>query len=111
MIGIIFQFGGEVVETKISGTNILFRTSTYGSQFVPFESLYLSKEGVVKEFPDLEGDAQWRTKAIERFKEKLKGLHSENKIADYLIEDLRKVGYIPKYKQRQGFRVEELNGG
>lgn len=109
MIGIIFQFGGEVVETRINGTNIQFKTSVYGSQFVPFEQLYLSKEGVIKEFPDLENDDMWRQKAIQRFKDEMSKLGNENKIADYLIKDLQKYGYIPKYRQKQGFRVEVLN--
>lgn len=110
MIGLIFQFGGELVETRIDGTNVFFRTSSYGSQFVPIDSLYFSKEGVIKEFPDLEGDELWKVKAIERLKAEIKKCHTENKIADYLISDLSKHGYIPKYKQRQGFRVEVLNG-
>jgi hypothetical protein len=109
MIGIIFQFGGEVVETRVDGTNILFRTSTYGAQYVPIESLHLSKEGVIKEFPDLENDELWRQKAIQRFKEKLKEQGNENRVAEYLINDLKKFGYIPKYKQKQGHRVEVLH--
>ena len=109
MIGIIFQYGGEVVEAKVDGTNIYFRTSTYGSSFVPFESIYLSKEGVIKEYPDLKDDYEWRIKAIERFKTEMKKLGNENKIADYLISDLQKYGYIPKYKQKAGFRVEVIN--
>lgn len=109
MIGIIFQFGGEIVETRVEGTNVLFRSSTYGTQFVPIESLHLDKSGVVKEFPELEGDEQWRQKAIERFKSEMKKLRNENKVADYLIKDLTKYGYIPKYKQKKGFRVEALS--
>lgn len=109
MIGIIFQFGGEVVEAKINGTAIFFRTSTYGSQFVSIDSLYFSKEGVIKEYPDLKDNPQWKVEAINRFKEKLKGLASENKISEYLITDLEKFGYVAKYKQKQGHRVEVLN--
>lgn len=109
MIGIIFQFGGDIVETRVDGTNVLFRTSTYGSTFVPIDNLYFDKSGVIKEYPDLEGDELWRQKAVERFKEEMKKLCTENKIADYLIKDLSKYGYIPKYKQKQGFRVEKLN--
>jgi len=110
MIGIIFQFGGEVVETKIQGTSIYFRTSTYGSQFVPIDALYFSKEGVIKEFPDLENDSEWKTKAIDRLKEKLKELRGENEVTTYIINELGKYGYVAKYKQRQGHRVEVLNG-
>jgi hypothetical protein len=109
MIGIIFQFGGEVVETKVIGTQVYLRTSTFGSQFVSLDSLYFSKAGVVKEHPDLEGDDEWKIKAIARLKEKLKEMSSESKVVDYLIEDLAKHGYVAKYKQRAGFRVEVLS--
>lgn len=108
MIGIIFQYGSELVETRVDGHNLSFRTSTFGSQFVPIDSLYFSKEGVVKEYPDLENDPLWKVKAIERFKEEMKKLNSENKVADFVIKDLQKYGYIPKYKQKQGHRVEVL---
>lgn len=109
MIGIIFQFGGEVVETRVEGTNVLFRTSTYGSQFVSFDNLYLDKAGVEKEFPDLVGDPLWRMKATQRFKEEMTKLGNENKVAEYIIKDLQKYGYVPKYKQRAGFRMEKIN--
>ena len=109
MIGIIFNYGGEVVETRVDGSSIYFRTSTYGSQFVPIDSLYFSKEGVIKEYPDLENDELWKVKALERFKQEINKLSNENKIADYLINDLAKHGYVAKYKQKQGHRVEVLN--
>ena len=109
MIGIIFKFANDIVETRVEGTQVYFRTSTYGSQFVTIDSLYFSKEGVIKEFPDLEGDNEWKSKAIDRLKEKLKELRGENEVATYLMNELQKYGYVAKYKQRQGHRVEVLN--
>lgn len=109
MMGIIFNYGGEVVETRIIGSNIYFRTTTYGSQFVPIDSLYFSKDGVIKEYPDLENDESWKVKALERFKQEVKKLNNEDKIANYLISDLAKHGYVAKYKQKQGHRVEVLD--
>jgi hypothetical protein len=110
MIGVIFQLGNEIVETRIDGTNLAIRSSNFGSQFMTVDSLYFSKEGVIKEFPDLENEEYWRQIAIERFKLKLKRLGNESAIADYLIEDLKKHGYIPKARQKSGFRVEVLDG-
>lgn len=110
MIGVIFQLGGEVIETRIEGTQVYFRSSTYGTNFVPFDNLYLSKEGVLQEFPDLEGDEFWKMKAVQRFKEEMKRLGNEEKICKYLIDDLRKYGYVAKYKQKSGFRPEVLDG-
>lgn len=109
MIGIIFQFGGEIIETRVDGTKVFFRTSTYGANFVPIDNIYLDKSGVIKEYPDLEGDIEWREKAIERFKDEMKKLGTESKVANYLINDLKKYGYVPKYKQRQGFRPEVIS--
>ena len=109
MIGVIFQFGGDVIETRIEGTSVYFRSTVYGTSFVTIDNLYLDKANVIKEFPDLEGDEFWRMKAIQRFKDEMKKLGTENKISDYLINDLKKYGYVPKYKQRAGFRVEALD--
>lgn len=110
MIGVIFQSGGEIIETRIEGNNILFRSSSYGAGFAPIEKLNISKEGAIKEFPDLENDPLWRIKAIQRFKNEIKKLKTEDSIANYLIDDLKKYGYIPKYKQKQGYRPEVING-
>jgi hypothetical protein len=64
---------------------------------------------VRKEYTDLEGSPLWREEAIKRFKMEMKKLGNENKIADYLVKDLQKFGYVPKYKQRAGFRVEDIS--
>lgn len=109
MIGIIFHFGSEVVETRIEGVNILFRSASFGRGFTTIDNLYISKEGALKEFPDLENDEFWRMKAIQRFKDKIKSLGNEEKIADYLIQDLKKYGYVPKFKQKSGFRPQVIN--
>lgn len=107
-VGVIFHYGPEVVETRVTGSSVLFRSSTFGSQFVTIDNLYLSKEGVIKEHPDLENDPLWKVKAIERFKDEMKKIGNENKIAEYIINDLKKYGYIPMYKQKIGHRVERL---
>lgn len=108
MIGIIFQFGSEYVEVRIENSKVLFRTQTYGTNFVPIELLKLNKEGVIKEFPDLQYSETWREDAINRFKMKIKDMASEEEVVRYIIEDLSKYGYIPKFKQRTGFRIEKI---
>lgn len=108
MIGLIFQYGAEIVETRIEGTSLWFRTSTFGSNFVPIDSLHFSKEGVIKEHPDLEGDPLWKAKAIERFKAEMRKMGNEHKIAEYVISDLKKYGYVATYRQVAGHRLEKL---
>ena len=108
MIGIIFRFGNEYVEVRINGINLYFRTSLYGKDFVPLESLQMSREGVLREHPDLAGEERWKEIAIERLKFKLKDMANELERAHYIISDLSKFGYIPMYLQREGFRPEKL---
>lgn len=106
MIGIIFQYGSEVVKVDICGKNIIFTT---GMMKATIEGLKLDYNGVCKEFPDLAIEQDWRKIAIERFKEKMANMKTEKERAEYLIQDLRKVGYIPLYIQKGGFRPIKLS--
>ena len=108
MIGLIFQLGPEIVEVRVNNNNILFRNNSSNGMFTTIEGLKLNKVGVIREFPDLKDNENWQNIARERFKEKIKGMNTEMEKADYIIEDLQKYGYVPKYRQRQGFRPEKL---
>ena len=108
MIGVIMEFAGDIVEIRVDGTNVWFRNSTFGSQYGKLEHMQLSRQGIITEFPDLANDSQWKSKAIERFNEKIKGMRTEEERVNYIIEDLRKHGYIPKFKQKSGFRPEVI---
>ena len=108
MIGVVFEFLGSPVEVRLEGYNCLFRTTQYGGAFAPIEGLRLDKKGVEKEFPDLKDKENWREEAIKRFKEKLKTMETEEQRIDYIIDDLKKYGYIPRYKQKQGSRTVKL---
>ena len=104
MIGTIFEFGGKIIEVRIDGDNCLFRTEDYGGSFAPIEGLNLDKKGSIKENPDLKDREDWKEETIKRFKEKLKSYETEKKKMQYIIEDLRKFGYKPKYMQLKGHR-------
>ena len=108
MIGVIFQFGSEYIEVRVIGNNVIFRTGQFGGAFTSIEGLRLSKQGVIKEFPDLKDKTDWREEAIKRFKAKLKTMKSEKQRMDYVIEDLKKYGYKPKYSQRDGHRPQKI---
>ena len=105
MIGIIFYYGIEVIMVTIRGRSVIF---TKDGVQATIEGMKLSRSGVEREFPDLIGDPDWKSKAVQRFKEKLIECGSEEKIKDYLIEELKKYGYVAKYLQRGGHRVECL---
>jgi hypothetical protein len=107
MIGVIFEYINEKVEVRIDGTNCYFRTSQF-SQFTTIDGIKLDKKGVIKEFPDLKENKNWREEAIERFKEKIKNMETEKQRAKYIIEDLTKFGYKPLFLQQQGFRPIKL---
>jgi len=102
MINLLFEFGPEMVLVKVDGNSITFQKN--GSGFVPIDQLRLSKEGVEKEFPDLVGDDNWKEKAIARFKEHVRVLRTERNKVNYIIEDLRKYGYVIKKEQIAGQR-------
>ena len=107
MIGIMFEFGNEIVEVRVNGNNVLFRNDPL-SGFVPIENIKLSREGAIKEFPDLEDNEDWRREALKRFNDKIKLIDSEIEVVNYIKEDLQKYGYKPIAIQREGFRVQKI---
>lgn len=102
------SLGSEYILIMIDGARVEFSNTAYGAVKTSIEGLALSKAGVEKEFPDLVGDVNWRNKAIARFKEKIELMNSERERADYLIDDLKKVGYKPLKMQIKGFRPQNI---
>lgn len=108
MIGVLFDFAGEIVEVRVNGSSCYFRTARFGGAFSTIDGLKLDRKGVIREFPDLEDKEDWKQEAIKRFKEKVKAMKSEAEIIEYVINDLKKYGYIPLYLQRDGQRPKKL---
>ena len=108
MIDLLFQFANEFILVRIEGSKVLFSNTAFGNKMTTIDGLKLDYKGVCREFPDLETNPDWKKIAIERFKNKINGMSSEEDISNYIIEDLRKHGYIPKSKQRKGFRIEKI---
>lgn len=106
MIDAILRLGSEMVFIRVDGHDVRFSDSS--GKMATIEGLKLSRSGVTKEFPDLKDDEHWRQKAIERFKQKIKELDGEDEIFKFVINDLKGYGYIPLYKQKQGFRREKF---
>ena len=107
-IGVVFQYMGEIVEVRIVNSTCQFKTGQFGGQYSPIEGLRLDKKGVLKEHPDLVDREDWREEAIKRFKDKIKGYTKEEEQMNYIINDLKKVGYIPLYLQQSGYRPRRL---
>ena len=108
MIQLIFFQGNDIVLIQIRGNHITFCNSVFGAQEAPIDGLKLSYDGALKEYPDLKDRPDWKEEVIKRFKTKIKEMRSEDEIANYIIEDLRKYGFEPKHKLKQGFRRESI---
>ena len=108
MIGIIFEFGQDIVEVRVDGTNCFFRSKQFGGAYATIDGLKLDKKGCFKEHPDLIDREDWKEETIKRFKEKLKNMKTEDERIEYIREDLKKYGYVPIFKQRSGFRPERI---
>ena len=104
MIDVIFEFAGTYIMVRVEGTRVTFANTMYGAQMATIDGLKLNEAGTIKEFPDLKDNPSWREIAIERFKDKIKSLENEDERIDYIVKDLSEHGYIPKFKQKAGFR-------
>lgn len=109
MIDVIMKFGTDVNMFRVVGHSVTFGSKVGNNPMMAtIEGLQLSKPGVIKEFPDLADKDNWREIAIERFKEKIKSLDTEDKIVEYISNEFKLFGYVPLYKQKQGFRIERF---
>ena len=110
MIDLIFERTPEIIFIRIQGPNVTFSTSIQdqGRIYASIDNMKLDYEGVIKEHPDLKDREDWNEEAIKRFKEKIKSYETEDEISDYVIKELKSVGYQPMYRKKQGFRREDL---
>ena len=108
MMYVFFEHYGEKVLIEIDGKNVFFSTTTQGPVKAPIDKLKINYKGAIKEFPDLEDREDWKEESIKRFKIKIDSMQSEEQVARYLIEDLKKYNYIPLYKQKKGWRPEVI---
>ena len=100
------RLGGDLIEVVIRENELLFFDVSSGVMS-PIEGVQIKKSGVVKQFPDLENDGEWKKKAIERLKEHMKTFPTEEKKLNYVGEELEKSGYEKLIIQRAGFRTKK----
>lgn len=108
MIELIFEFGSEVILVVIENQDVKFGSTLFGAKLSDISGLKLDYNGVCREFPDLETSENWREEAINRFKEKIKLMKTEDETSNYIITEFIKMGYKPKFKQKKGFRRENI---
>lgn len=102
-----FSLGSERIIIRIIQDNILF-VDLKTNMMSPIEGLKLNKEGVIKEHPDLKDDVEWKQKAIQRFVNRIKGFNTEMERMDFMIKEMREMGYTPLLLQRDGFRPTKI---
>lgn len=103
MIRCAFRLGGQIQEVIIRGDELLFCDLNSG-MVTTIAGLRLNKAGIIKEFPDLENNPEWKEEAVKRFNEKMKTYTTEIQKVNYVKSELVKHGYEPMYWQRAGFR-------
>ncbi len=106
-IQVTFENGGERKIVRVIGNNVLFFDLSMNTMST-IEGLQFNKKGVEKEHPDLIGDKDWKQKAIQRFVDKIKSFKTEIETTKWLIEEIKKMGGVPLYQQRNGFRPEKI---
>lgn len=109
MIEALFKFANNHILITIKNKKVFFANTASGNKQSEIDNLKLDQVGVVREFPDLAGKADWKQEAIKRFKEKINLMENEDEILTYIVEELKKFGYEPMYKQKPGFRPQLLN--
>ena len=105
MLLLTFRLASEIQEVVIKGNELYF---SQNGVITSIEGLRLSQKGVVKEFPDLEGKEEWKKEAINRFKEHMKKLETEEKKMNYIKEELTKQGYTALFYQKAGHRPQKF---
>lgn len=107
MIKLTMQIGGDNIEVIINNDELLFFDISTGMT-TTVEGLRLSKSGCIKEFPDLEGNEDWRKETVNRFKKEMKKYNTEMQKMNYIKSELIKQGYTALYFQRAGFRPQKI---
>lgn len=102
MIKGTMSFAGEASNIIVDGNNLMFNDTS--GKITTIEGLRIDRSGVIKEFPDLENDDEWRKKAIERLKEHMRKIETEKEKLDYVKSELEKFGWVALFKQQAGFR-------
>ncbi len=114
MIKLHFSLGGEILIVKIEGNIVNFSSTETGLEvYYPIDSLGLSMEGILKEFPDLEEKPNEEMKliAMERLKQHIKKLGNEDVIKEYIIKELTNSGYNLELIRRVGWRDQKIKSG
>jgi len=106
MIKGAFKFGSDITYVVVDRNNLFFLDMQ--GTITTIQGLKFSKEGVIKEHPDLKDNPEWKSEAIKRLNNYLKTMKTEMETMNYIKEELIKFGNEPLFFQRAGFRPEKF---
>ena len=107
MIKGLFELGGQQIDVIISGGELMF-LDTSTRQITTIKGLSIKKSGVLKVFPDLVDNDNWKEIAIERLKDHIRKIESEDDKIYYIKKELEKYGYKGLYYQKGGWRPQKF---
>ena len=110
VFGILFEHFGSIIEIRYSGNDLITRSSEYGSNF---NYIYTSfeHEKVIRQFPELEYDQEWRTKAYKKLVDIINTYKTDDDKIKYIIKELKPHGFVAKYVMKKGFRPKAVKYG
>jgi len=92
---LVFKAGTDVVNVKVIGKKIYFKKLVNGVIIVqPLAKLRLPIKGLLDKFPDLKGKSEdyIRQEGADRLNKHIETMESQDKIKDYVIEELESIG-------------------
>jgi len=107
MINATFQVDSDLISVKIEGNNLAFFDVGTGLM-TTLEGIKFSKAGVLKEFPDLKDNPDWKLISMERLKNHIKSFKTEMEKINYVKDELIKFGYKALFYQVAGFRTKKF---
>lgn len=102
-----FQAGSGAVIARVLGKRLFFIQYVNNSPVMfPLEKINFPKEGMLKEFPDLEGREynEMKNIAVERIREHLGKMNTEKEVEEYIKKELEGIGCKLIMKSKPGFR-------
>lgn len=106
MIDMILAHNLKVYKISVNNKKpvIYFR----GKMLPLIESVKLDYDGVIKEYPELKDNPEWREEIIRKFYKKCNDYNSDEEVCGYIVEDLKKWGYKLISVSRRGFRPKKF---
>jgi hypothetical protein len=101
-----FKSDADIIQVVIKGNELMFFDVGTGV-ITTIEGLSFNKAGVLKEFPDLKDNEEWKKIAISRLKEHMKKMDKEMDKLNYIKEELVRFGNEALYFQKGGFRPQK----